>query len=134
MQPEKKPERSRFLPHFVAFLVFLSLWTWKLLEPHPVPDEISEGLAKAGLSFVAAKSLHAAGYAFLTILAATLPVPQYWQRFLVGLLVMHGVATEIGQTYVPSRSGRVNDVLIDWCGIAMGLLALKLWRRVRLRD
>ena len=42
MQPEKKPKRSRFLLHFVVFFVFLSLWTWKLLEPHPVPDEISD--------------------------------------------------------------------------------------------
>src|SRR5205823_7487972 len=99
--------------------------------PHPVPEEIREGLEKAGLSFVAAKSLHAAGYAFLTILAATLPVPRHWRYFLVGMLVLHGVATEIGQLYVPNRSGRVYDVLIDWCGIGLGLLMVRRFRSSR---
>jgi hypothetical protein len=121
--------RQRFVIHFLVFLVFLSLWTWKLLEPYPVPEEIRQGLAGAELLLIAAKSLHALGYAFLTILAATLPVPRHWRCFFVGLLVLHGVATEIGQTFVPNRTGRVYDVLIDWCGIALGLGAVKLWKR-----
>ena len=119
--------RRRFRVQLLVFLTFLGLWTWKLLEPHPVPEEISERLERAGLSFVAAKSLHAGSYAFLAILAATLPVPRRWRYFLVGLLVWHGVATEIGQTYVPNRSGNVRDVLIDWFGVTLGLLALRWW-------
>lgn len=120
---------TRFAIHFTVFLVFFGLWTWKLLESHPVPDEISEGLASAGLSFVAAKTLHASGYAFLTVLVLTLPAPLHWRRFLVGLLVLHGVGTEIGQTYVPNRTGKVRDVLIDWLGIALGCLVVYAWRR-----
>lgn len=114
---------------FAVFLLFLGLWTWKLLEPHPVPEELRDGLERAGLSFLAAKTLHAAGYAFLTILAFTLPVPRRWNHFLVFLLVLHGAATEIGQTFVPNRTGRVRDVLIDWLGIGLGLLAIYAWRR-----
>lgn len=120
---------TRFAIHFTVFLVFLGLWTWKLLEPHPVPDEIGEGLEKAGLSFIAAKTLHATGYAFLTLLVLTMPVPLHWRRFLVGLLVLHGVGTEIGQTYVPSRTGKVRDALIDWLGIALGVLVVYAWRK-----
>lgn len=114
---------------FAIFLVFLGLWTWKLLEPYPVPEDLRDGLERAGLSFIAAKSLHAAGYAFLTILAFTLPVPKRWRWFLVLLLAWHGVATEIGQSFVPNRTGRVRDVLIDWLGIGLGLLAVRAWPR-----
>jgi VanZ family protein len=120
---------QRLLSHSLIFVVFLSLWTWKLLEPHPVPEDLQDELNRAGLSFVAAKSLHAAGYAFLTILAATLPAPQRWRYFLVGMLVLHGVATEIGQTFVPNRTGRVYDVLIDWVGITAGVGLVWWWGR-----
>ena len=44
-------------------------------------------------------------------------------------LLLHGVGTEIGQTYVPNRTGKVTDVLIDWAGITAGLLALRWWNR-----
>src|SRR5262249_39086994 len=125
---------TRFTLHLATFLLFLSLWTWKLLEPHPVPEELRESLAKAGLSFAAAKTLHASGYAFLTILAVTLPVQPIWRRLLVAFLLLHGVGTEIGQTFVPNRTGRVLDVAIDWFGIAMGLGAVRICRRNSTRD
>ena len=105
-----------------VFSIVLVLWTWKLLEPSPVPDEIKEGLARFGLQFAAAKSLHLVVYAILTILAITLPIPRRWGYFLVGLLVWHGVATEIGQRFVPNRTGSIRDVFIDWCGIALGTM------------
>ena len=128
VEPLPPPTRRSFL-RISVFLVVLALWTWKLLEPHPVPDEISEGLARFGLKFAAAKSLHLVLYAVLTILAITLPVPRRWRYFSVGLLVWHGVATEIGQRFVPNRTGSLRDVLIDWCGIALGLLVAKWWKR-----
>jgi VanZ family protein len=118
------PGTGRLVIHALVFLTFLSLWTWKLLVPHPVPEELKAGLDRAGLSFLAAKTLHAAGYAFLTVLAATLPVAWRWRYVLVGLLVLHGIGTEIGQTFVPNRTGRVYDVLVDWAGITAGVAAL----------
>jgi|GEM_PF-879283 len=121
---------SRHLLHFLLFLLFLGLWTWKLLEPNPVPEAIAEKL-KGDLKFFLGKGLHACAYAFLTLLAVTLPLPQYWRWFFVGLLVLHGVATEIGQTFVPNRTGRAYDVLIDWGGIAVGVLVWHLLARNR---
>jgi VanZ family protein len=112
---------------FAAFLLFLGLWTWKLLEPFPVPEAVADQIPlnlKTGL----AKSLHAGAYAFLTVLAAFLPIrrPYFWA--VVAVLLLHGVGTEIGQTYIPSRHGCVQDVLIDWTGIGLGLLCLRWWR------
>jgi VanZ family protein len=104
--------------------VFFGLWTWKLLEPNPVPEAVSEHLT-GDSRFFAAKALHAGAYAFLTVLAVTLPVRGYWRWFFVGLLLLHGIGTEIGQTFVPGRTGSVRDVLIDWVGVGAGLL---LWR------
>ncbi|WP_171473224.1 VanZ family protein [Frigoriglobus tundricola] len=91
-----------------------------------MPEAISAQLT-GDMRFGAAKSLHAVGYGFLTVLAVTLPVPNYWRWFFVGLLALHGVATEIAQTYVPGRTGRVMDVLIDWAGITLGVLIWKVW-------
>lgn len=117
----------RFVPHLLILLLFLGLWTWKLVEPNPVPEELARRLS-GDERFAAAKALHAGGYAFLTFLAVTLPVPAYWRGFLASLLALHGVATEIAQTFVPNRHGCARDVLIDWAGVALGVLA---WRAVR---
>ena len=114
--------RTHALP--VTFLLFLALWTWKLLEPQPVPEVIRGGLG-VDWAFFLAKTLHCGAYAFLAVLG-TLAFPR-WMWWVVGFLALHGVGTEIGQTYIPNRHGCVRDVLIDWAGIAAGILALRLW-------
>ena len=113
----------RTVTPFVVFLTFLGLWTWKLLEPVPVPEAIEQQIP-VDQKFLLAKSLHVGAYAFLTILAASLPVrrPYFW-AVVVGL-ALHGVGTEIGQTYIPNRNGCVRDVIIDWVGIGLGLAGL----------
>jgi len=115
---------------FAIFAVFLGLWTWKLLEPNPVPEAISQEFS-ADTKFILAKSLHAGVYAFLTVLAAFLPVrrPYFW--LVVATLMLHGVGTEIGQRYVPNRHGSIRDVLIDWAGILLGLAMLRVWQMRR---
>ncbi len=123
------PIGPRVALHLLVLLAFLGLWTWKLLEPNPVPEAVSAKL-HGEMRFVAAKSLHACGYGFLTLLAVTLPVPNYWRWFFAGLLALHGVATEIGQTFVPGRTGSAVDVLIDWAGIALGVLVWRAFGRV----
>jgi VanZ family protein len=116
----------RTLLHVLVLLTGLGLWTWKLLEPNPVPEALAEHLTDE-LHFGLAKTLHASGYAFLTLLAVTLPVPSSWRWLFAGLLALHGVATEIGQTFVVGRHGCVRDVLIDWGGIAAAVLLWQLW-------
>jgi len=114
----------RSIAPFTLFLLLLGLWTWKLLEPSPVPDTVMDEIP-LDLRFLLAKLLHAGVYSFLTVLAAFLPVrrPYYWM--IVATLVLHGIATEVGQTYTPNRHGSVRDVLIDWTGIGLGLVALQ---------
>ncbi len=124
----KRETRNAKLP-FVVFLVFLGLWTWKLLEPSPVPESVNDTIP-ADWKYFASKCAHVGGYTFLTLLAAWLPLRRSHFLWVVGLLAMHGVATEILQ-YVMGwgRTGKVTDVLIDWFGISLGLLSLRyIWR------
>ncbi|MCI0701658.1 MAG: VanZ family protein [Planctomycetia bacterium] len=122
---------------FATFLLFLGLWTWKLLEPNPVPESVARGFSLE-LKFLLAKGLHAGAYAFLTVLAGLLPIrrPHFWM--VVVMLAIHPIGTELGQSFMPPRSGSVRDVLIDWLGIGLGLLVLRLANGVasarRVRD
>jgi VanZ family protein len=113
--------------------VLLTIWTWLLVEPNPVPDNVRKILSVHDLlPFLAAKSLHMAGYAVLALLLhLTLPGTQPSRIFAVSLLMLHGLGTEFIQTLVPNRSGHPRDVLIDWFGIAMGTgLAGPIHRRL----
>lgn len=122
----KPAGRFEFGLRLAVFVGLLMLWTWKLLEPYPVPESLRDEIAAAGASFFLAKSLHIGGYAFLTVLAGTLPVPRYWRVFLIGLLAWHGAVTEVLQAVLPfNRTGRFADVLIDWAGITLGVVALR---------
>lgn len=106
---------------WVLFVPAFALWTWKLLEPKPIPDPIYEFLSLYDwLPFLLAKCLHLSGYAFLTALL-WVAVPRRWRWAAVVVMLLHGVGTEIGQTYVPNRVGNVRDVVIDWCGVAAGM-------------
>ncbi len=111
--------------HVLLLLSLLSVWTWKLLEPSPVPEHLARRL-QPEWKFILAKCLHCGGYATLTFLATTLPVSRFWCRCFVLLLALHGAGTEIGQTFIPNRTGTVRDVIIDWIGIALGVLARQL--------
>ena len=111
---------------FAVFFLFLGLWTWKLLEPNPVPEPVLRGIP-TDWKFWLAKALHTGGYAFLTVLAAWLPVrrPYFW--VVVGFLALHAAGSEIGQSYVPHRHGSARDVVVDWLGIGLGLWVLRWW-------
>ncbi len=71
----RPPAPLRILLQSLVLLVFLGLWTWKLFEPYPVPDDIKPPLDETW-NFIAAKSVHLLAYAFLAFLATTLPVPR----------------------------------------------------------
>lgn len=105
---------------FVVFALVLGAWTWELLAENPVPPEISE-LIPNEWKFWLAKGLHVVGYAVLAVLAAVLPVPRLYFWLVIGFLALHGLATEVGQTFVTGRHGSVRDVLLDWAGIGLGL-------------
>jgi len=116
----------------VVFAVALGGWTWLLLTPNPVPPPVAAVFGfHAWASFFAAKVLHVGAYAVLAALAAV-AVRDAGPRaghLAAGFMLLHGVATEIGQTYVPNRSGSVRDVGLDWIGITAGTLAVWRFRR-----
>ena len=111
-----------------AFLLFLGLWTWKLLEPNPLPERVAEGIP-TDWKFWLAKALHMGGYAFLTVLARWLPLRRAHFRGVVALLAVHGAGSEFLQWYLDlGRYGCVRDVIIDWTGIALGVGVVRWWR------
>jgi hypothetical protein len=114
----------------VVFVPALAVWTWKLLEPNPVPEPVLKFLSFWDfLPYLAAKTLHASGYAFLTVLAWLAAPAGRWRWAAVGFLLLHGVGSELLQHLLPfNRTGKVTDVLIDWVGIMVGVLvARRLW-------
>jgi hypothetical protein len=114
---------------FAIFLLFLGLWTWKLLEPNPVPEVVRTGIP-TDLKFWVSKAVHVGGYTFLTVLASFLPIRRPFFRVVIGILALHAIGTETGQTYVPNRHGSVYDVFINWFGIGLGLCAVR-WLNLR---
>ena len=115
----------------LTFAVGLALWTWKLLDPQPVPEPIRAALGYWGwLPFVAAKCLHLSGYAFLVV-AGQVAVARRYRLVVAAFLIAHGAATEVGQTYVPGRDGNERDVAIDAAGVVAGTLLLRRVTRDR---
>jgi VanZ family protein len=131
---QPKPPRHKFrfgtvIP-FVLFIGFLALWTYELLTPNPVPEWISN-LIPDEWKFNLAKGLHVAGYAFLTLLAAFLPIPRLYYWLVVAGLFLHGVGTEVGQSYVEGRHGSVRDVVLDWLGVGICLVIIEIVHQIR---
>jgi hypothetical protein len=102
-----------------VFCIALALWTWKLVEPNPLPTAWEQSLS-ADWRFWLAKLAHAGVYAALTVLGRYRR-SRRTRWLIVGLLLLHAVGTEIVQTFVPNRHGTLRDVLIDWLGIAAGV-------------
>ena len=132
---EPSPRRRRFAA--AIFYVLLPLWTWKLLDPFPLPVELEEWFyGWKIIKVVLAKLLHVTMYAALTYLAGhLLPLRRPVFTFALSLLMLHGVVTEILQTFVPNRSGLATDVLIDWLGILIGMaIGRSQWRIIWLKS
>jgi len=106
----------------------VAVWTTALLTTFPV--EMSHRVLPEGYRFSAAKTLHVSAYAFLTLLAAWLPVRVRWRWLCVAFLSLHGFATEYLQTFV-GRGGALTDVGLDHIGILLGLLIGWRWWRER---
>jgi VanZ family protein len=111
---------------WLVWLAFFIAWTVALLVPIPdAPMPVGDG---PDLKWLIGKPLHVSAYAFLTILAAWLPIPGRWWLLIPLVLLVHAGATEFLQNFV-ERTGSVRDVLLDWLGIALGLVITWRWRR-----
>jgi VanZ family protein len=118
--------------HSSRFLEPVIRW----LFPHLADETVYQ------LVFLARKCAHLTEFAVLALLiwrAWRQPVrqdPRPWQWSQAGFALLctalYATSDEIHQLFVPHREGRVQDVVIDTVGAALGLLALWLlgkWRK-----
>ena len=123
--------RSHAIWGHLLFWPALALWTWKLVEPNPVPEAVGN-ILDAPMKFLVAKSLHFSGYAFLTFVLAIWVPPRRRPLLLAfTLMLFHGVLSEVIQTQVQGRVGSPIDVMIDWVGSTTGMLVgWHFWRKL----
>jgi VanZ family protein len=104
------------------------IWLFPTMSPAQVED----------LHAAIRKSAHVTEYAICALLVARALIgssrPLLSRGWLViGLLVLAvlAVTDEYHQSFVPSRTSAVKDVLFDMSGGAVALATLALWRRAR---
>jgi VanZ family protein len=108
-----------------VWLLAMAVWTVLLLTPDPaksVTDSLSEDE-----SFTLAKMLHVTAYACLTVSGVWAFRPHRALHYVAWGLVLHGAVTEFLQTFVPTRSGTVRDVILDSIGVVIGVLVVRRW-------
>jgi VanZ family protein len=118
---------------WAAWVAFLLLWSTALLVPDPIgfllkykPDTVE---LNHKTTFLMAKTLHVAAYATAAVLTGWLRAPGSWRWALLVFWFLHAAATEIGQLFVPGRSGSLRDVALDHFGLLIGLvLSWRWWR------
>jgi VanZ family protein len=130
---EKQTTDTFLIVRWAVWVGFLLLWSTALLVPNPLDpfnryvlggNELPEDA-----SFWIAKSVHVAAYAIAAILTGWLRVRSPWRWWLLAFWFVHACATELGQTFVPSRTGSLRDVALDWCGLLIGLALSRRWWR-----
>lgn len=110
-------------PRWRALLLgLLVAVTWLALTPNPPQNPMGQG----------DKFDHLLAFGTLACVAALAGVPG-WQRLATaaGGLLLYGGMIELAQTQLPPRSGEWLDLLADAAGIAIGLAAAALLRRLR---
>jgi VanZ family protein len=118
----KIPTRWRWL----TWYLFVVVWTALLVVPDPTPAGFEE--LPVDLRFLFAKSAHCFGYAAFAALTGWLRTPPRFRLALVILLMAHGPATELIQSHLSSRTGRLEDVVLDHFGVGLGIaLSWKWW-------
>lgn len=111
----------------------LVVWTYLLCVPTdwlPRWFRFTGGTGEVVISW--GKVGHFCAYALLAAWVWLLGEKR-WPLWLA--LFAHAVGTEIVQSFVPTRTGKVTDVLLDWVGLTIGLalgwLGYRRWSRRR---
>lgn len=111
---------SRFLTPFLRWL-----------NPDISPAAIAQ------VHFLVRKAAHVTEYAILTGLlfrALRGLMGGFWWRAAVALVsaMIFAAADEFHQTFIPSRTGSIYDILVDYCGALTGILICRMlvlrWR------
>lgn len=125
------PKRPFFLSNravlfwWACWWILLVLWTIGLLRPEPI--QMQHHLIHPSLGWIIAKGLHLAIYALLAFSASLLPASPAFNLSCFIILLAHAFATEFLQQCVKERTGSLSDVVIDLCGVALGLGLWKLY-------
>ena len=109
------------------------LWVWFGLTPHPNLSSANHVMRKTG---------HFSGYGTLSLLfyrgrrlsgrILSIRRPRLADAaFSLLCTLVVASADEYHQSFLPSRTGRPQDVLLDTAGAALFLLLLQLWLRFR---
>jgi VanZ family protein len=86
------------------------------------PDWTQHGVAYAGLALVALRAVTGARWSGVGI----------WTLAIAWIIaVAYGVSDEVHQTFVPSRTADVRDVIADGVGAALALGAAWAWGIIR---
>ncbi len=78
--------------------------------------------------FIILKTFHLIEYSILAILLF-ISTKKYHRALLIGYL--YAVSDEIHQYFVPGRNARVQDTLIDFVGLTIGLLLVRKLIRLK---
>lgn len=124
---------SRARWRWTIWVCFLLLWSVALLTPDPIGFLLRRAPAGVVVShsilFLLAKGLHVTAYALAAILTGWLRAPSPWRWMLLAFWFLHAGATEVGQRFVPGRTGSLNDVALDHIGLLIGLALSRRWWR-----
>ena len=150
--PPDSARRSSLLLWTVAFCVWvLFIWGHSLVPGAQSSLESDTAVSFLGAVFdafgvtdahlmtlIVRKGAHVLEYAVLGLLARGMLLSRHRERggavMPVGLLVaLIPVVDECIQRFVPGRSGRIGDVLIDLAGVCVGVLAGIAASRLRRR-
>lgn len=95
------------------------------LDPNISPVRIEQ------IHLLVRKGAHVTEYAILTgLLFRALHglIAGFWRRAAVAFVpaMIFAAADEFHQTFVPSRTGSIYDVLVDYCGAFLGILICRV--------
>jgi VanZ family protein len=118
---------------WVVWVAFLCVWSVALLVPDPIGFLLAykpKGIKVTHeMTFLMAKTLHVTAYAIAAILTGWLRAPGSWRWVLLAFWFVHAGATEIGQLFVPGRTGSLRDVGLDHFGLIIGVaISWRWWR------
>ena len=121
----KRVPLRQMIWRWLAWSLFLLVWTVALLTPQPV--QLADAVLPDDAIFPTSKLLHIMAYALLAILTAALPLQRQTRWWFLGLLVLHAAGTEFVQQFVPPRTGSLRDVGLDQVGLVLGVVCTWKW-------
>lgn len=104
-----------------------------------VPEVYSvvDNMVKVGFKIFSIRKLaHMFLYMMLTILLY-IPTKGVFEKYkqslimTIGVSISYAILDEIHQLFVPGRSGQIQDVMIDFIGIIVGIMMIMLFYKLR---